>query len=106
MNQMPDNRLMNFEEIVDQLKTLEPEKIIPFGSQATGEALDDSDIDIALFKDTTLPFHERLIEARRLLRTTMPVNLFVFTNEEIEANQVDPPFIQEILRTGKIIYGE
>lgn len=97
---------MNLQEIVEQLKTLKPEKIILFGSQATGEALEGSDTDIALVKDTTLPFHERLIEARRLLRTTTPIDLFIFTNEEIEANKEENPFIREILKSGKIIYGE
>ncbi len=95
----------SIDEIVECLKTLEPEKIILFGSRASGDALQDSDIDIALIKETSLPFHERLIEARRLLRTTRPVDLFIFTNAEVEANKESNPFIREIIKTGKVIYG-
>lgn len=104
MNQMGEN-LQSVEEIVDRLKALHPEKIILFGSQASGETDSESDLDIVVIKETSLPFHERLIEARKLLRTTRPVDVFVFTNAEVEENGKDNPFIQEIVTSGKVVYG-
>ncbi|MCL5429364.1 MAG: nucleotidyltransferase domain-containing protein [Chloroflexi bacterium] len=97
---------MDILEIIEQLKTLEPEKIILFGSQAGGEAGLESDIDIAIITETDKPFHERLIEARRLIRSTVPLDLFIFTNKEIEESQVHNPFIRDIVRRGKVVYGE
>jgi uncharacterized protein len=104
MNHMGEY-LHSVEDIVERLKALDPEKIILFGSQASEEADDESDIDVAVIKETSLPFHERLIEARRLLRTTRPVDVFVFTSAEIEENSKDNPFIREIVTAGKVVYG-
>lgn len=38
-------------EIVERLKSLQPEKIILFGSYAMGNATEDSDIDLFIVKD-------------------------------------------------------
>jgi len=97
---------MELSEIIDRLKPLEPQQIILFGSRAKGDAGAQSDFDIAVIKETNQPFHERLIEARRLLRTTTPIDLFVFTKKEMEASKEENPFIHEIVSTGKVVYGK
>lgn len=97
---------MDFTSIINTLKAYQPQKIILFGSRATGTSSEDSDYDIVLVKDTNQPFHERVIEARRLLRTTMPVDLFVFTPIELEKNKTRNLLIAEILSTGKVVYGQ
>ena len=45
-----------------------PDKIFLFGSYATGQANDDSDIDLLIVKDTVEPRHTRSIEFQRLLK--------------------------------------
>lgn len=62
-----------------------PDKIILFGSYATGQANEDSDLDLLIVKDTDLPMHKRNIEIRRaLIGTKVPMDLLVYTNSEFE----------------------
>lgn len=82
----------------------QPEKIILFGSWASGKAGRDSDLDLLLIKETNLPYHERVICARRVFHSTMPVDVFVFTPQEIDRHMPDNPFIYEAINTGKVIY--
>lgn len=46
-------------EIVDQLKSYKPEKIILFGSYVHGKPGEDSDVDLVIIKTTPDPFLER-----------------------------------------------
>lgn len=96
---------MTLDDLVASLKAYNPQKIILFGSRAAGNETSTSDYDIALIKNTDKPFHERVIEARRLLRTPVSVDLFVFTPQELEEKKTTNYLISEILSTGKVIYG-
>lgn len=95
---------MDVYELVEKLKLYDPKKIILFGSRAYGNPSEDSDIDIAIIKNTTKSFHERLIDLRRLVRTTTPIDFFVFTEKEIAAKKDTNPFLEEILRKGRVVY--
>jgi predicted nucleotidyltransferase len=45
----------------------------------------DSDLDIAIIKDSSLPAYKRNIEIRKHLRgLKFPIDLFVFTKEELQ----------------------
>ena len=91
-------------QIVEKLKPYNPQKIILFGSQVTGKTHEDSDYDIAIIKDTNKSFHDRLIDVRRLIFTTQPIDFFVFTPEEFEKHKNTNLFVKEIAETGKIVY--
>lgn len=93
------------QSIIDQLKPYKPEKIILFGSYAYGKAGENSDVDIAIIKKTNDPFIKRCKQVQMLLRTTTPVDAFVFTPEEFDRTKQSNPFVQEIAREGKVIYG-
>lgn len=93
------------QEILAQIKPYNPEKIILFGSYAAGRAKDDSDVDLVVIKDTREPFHERQKKVRLLIRTTTPLDIFVFTPQEFEKAQSNNLFIKEVAETGKLIYG-
>jgi predicted nucleotidyltransferase len=55
-------------EIVSRIaRRLDPEKIILFGSYATGAAREDSDLDLLVVADTDLPRRERFPAVRGLL---------------------------------------
>lgn len=94
--------------IIDQIlldvKKYQPEKVILFGSQADGTANKNSDYDIAIIKDTNKPYRERLIEVRKIVRTTTPIDFFVFNRNEINKYKDINPMIGEIMTRGKVLY--
>ena len=92
-------------EIVDQLKPYNPEKIILFGSYASGNPGEYSDVDLIVVKKTDKPFHERQIEARMLLEIETPLDIFIFTPEEFEKHKNTNLFLKEASTKGKVIYG-
>ena len=83
-----------------------PDKIILFGSYATGQANEDSDLDILVVKDTDLPRHKRNIEIRKaLIGTKVPMDLLVFTNIEFESEKIRKySFLNQVIETSKTLY--
>lgn len=82
-----------------------PEKVILFGSYAYGKPNKSSDLDIAVIKNTKKSYHDRLIELRGLIRTTLPIDFFVFTPNEVDKYKNTNPMVKEIMDKGKVIYG-
>ena len=83
----------------------EPEKVIVFGSLATGHIHPWSDIDLVIIKQTDLPFLQRLQEARRLLHPRAGTDILVYTPEEFEQlSQRRVFFREEILDKGIVVY--
>ncbi|RMH98759.1 MAG: nucleotidyltransferase domain-containing protein [Calditrichaeota bacterium] len=83
-----------------------PEKIILFGSLATGDVHEWSDIDLVIIKETGLNYYERLLEFKRLLDTDLATDVFIYSPEEFEARVAERHyfFVEEILEKGKILY--
>lgn len=92
-------------EIINQLKPYNPEKIILFGSYASGKSRKYSDVDLVVIKATPDPFLERQKKIYLLLRTMTPVDVFVFTPDEFDKGKDNNLFLREVAETGKIIYG-
>lgn len=88
--------------------TYEPERIILFGSHATGDAGKDSDIDLLIVKETSQPFHQRLARVRQLVssyREGLPFDLIVVTPAELNKRlALGDKFLSSILQSGKILY--
>ncbi|MDZ7361886.1 MAG: HEPN domain-containing protein [candidate division KSB1 bacterium] len=85
-----------------------PEEIILYGSQATGVARPDSDIDLFVVKQTQENFFTRCTAVKRIvreLRGKIEVSPIVFTPEEVLL-QLDRGnrFIQHILERGIQLY--
>ncbi|MBI5620841.1 nucleotidyltransferase domain-containing protein [Candidatus Gottesmanbacteria bacterium] len=95
---------MDIQQIINAVKQYKPQRIIMFGSASSGSLKPDSDLDIAIVKQTSKPYHDRVIDVRRLVRSTTPVDFFVFTPEEIEKQKEYNPFIRDIVTTGRIVY--
>lgn len=94
-------------EIVEIIATgYNPEKIILFGSYASGKPKEDSDLDLFIIKETNLPRPERTVQVRKMLfGTKVPIDLIVFTPKEIEESKENKySFINEVLKTGKTLY--
>lgn len=90
--------------LANRLSAYGPRRVILFGSSAAGAADPDSDIDIAIIKDTQEPFYRRAADVRKLLRSKTPLDVFVFTPAEFALAKKTNPFVAEIDRTGKVIY--
>lgn len=113
MLKIPDTqwrRRLNEEigNITDALiKGYHPEKIILFGSAATGKSTPDSDVDLLLIKRTDLKPLERIRQLARVLPRdcSVSVDCVVWTPEEIKAGARTNLFLKnEILKRGKVIY--
>jgi len=83
-----------------------PEKIILFGSYASGTATESSDIDLLVISRSTLSRREREVRlTRRLFGSGVPYDLFVLTPEDLDERlRRKGPFIREILSTGQVVY--
>jgi uncharacterized protein len=83
-----------------------PDKIFLFGSYATGQANEDSDIDLLIIKDTIEPRHKRSIEIQRLLKgTKIPVDIKVYTNDEFESEKINNySFVNSAIQGAKLLY--
>jgi predicted nucleotidyltransferase len=83
-----------------------PDKIILFGSYATGNSTDDSDLDLLIIKDTDLPRPLRSVQVRKMLYGSMiPIDLIVYTPKEIDESKENIySFIYEVFKTGKTLY--
>jgi predicted nucleotidyltransferase len=92
------------------VENYQPEQVILFGSYAAGKAGDDSDLDLAIVKNTSQPWPKRGSEVRMAIRNSGQIHFFskdilVFTPAEM-ANQKDDKYsiVHEILTTGKTLY--
>ncbi len=84
-----------------------PQRIVLFGSYASGNPTADSDVDLLII----MPFKEKpvfkAVEMRMKLRPPFPVDLIVRTPEKIrERLNLGDFFLQDILNTGKVLYEE
>ncbi|MEW6619481.1 MAG: nucleotidyltransferase domain-containing protein [bacterium] len=100
------------QEQIDEVKrriveNIKPEKIILFGSYASGNPTKDSDLDILIIKESNLPRYKRGREIRKYLRgLKIAIDLLVYTKEEIQKwSDVKPAFITTVMEKGKVIYG-
>lgn len=95
------------DDILVRLMNLNPEKVILFGSQAKKTNTEDSDFDILVIVSKSE--HNRAYRtslALKFLRGIgIPIDLLVYTKDEIrEWEHIDNSFINEVLKTGKVIY--
>ena len=102
------------DSLVFSLKSSDPYRIILFGSYAKGNPNENSDIDLMVILDNnhvSKTYEERLnkkISIRNLLleiNRKIPLDLLVYSKEELKIiKNHGNYFIDEIERTGKIIY--
>lgn len=102
MNQEMLERLRKISERLK--KEYHAEKVILYGSYATGEATEDSDVDLFIIAPTNERFFERMATVRGLirdLRNGLPVAPMVLTPKEVEQRvKIGDQFITEIIEKG------
>lgn len=83
-----------------------PEKIILFGSLASGNIHEWSDIDLVIIKKTNERFIKRLHDVAFLTHPEVGVNFLVYTPSEFQEMISDDNYfvVDEILKKGRILY--
>jgi len=89
-------------EIVRQL---DPELVVLFGSFATGDINEGSDIDIMVVAAFQVSFLDRIKLLLDLNHFGLPIEPIGYTGEEFQRmRQRETPFITEVMRKGRILY--
>ncbi|OGR87602.1 MAG: hypothetical protein A3A86_08020 [Elusimicrobia bacterium RIFCSPLOWO2_01_FULL_60_11] len=89
------------------IKGYHPEKLILYGSAASGKMTPDSDVDFLVIKDTKKNAWKRLLDVDRYIEHTVPVDVLVYTPAEIKKRlSMGDFFIEDIMNSGKVIYAK
>lgn len=99
------NVFMDLDSIIKPLQSINPAKVILFGSYAYGTPRKDSDIDLLIIVDTDKNFHQRVQQIRPLLPASKAIDLIVLTPAEYKKAKGSNPLVAEIESRGKVIYG-
>ena len=93
--------------LIDLKEKYNPQKVILFGSYASGKIKNFSDLDLLVIKDTKSKFFDRLREVTKICNYDIGVDFLVYTpeeyNEQLEKNLF---FREEIVTKGKVIYAK
>jgi predicted nucleotidyltransferase len=102
MNQEMNKRLHLISERLK--REYQAEKVILYGSHATGEATEDSDVDLFIIAPTKERFFERMATVLGMIRDLkrgVPIEPIVLTKEEVkERVRIGDQFVQEIIEQG------
>ena len=83
-----------------------PDKIILFGSYASGNPNNDSDLDLLVINDTDLPRHKRSFDIQKaLIGSMIPMDILVYTKTEFEHEKNEKgSFLNSAIKTSKVLY--
>ncbi|MCG2789369.1 MAG: nucleotidyltransferase domain-containing protein [Actinomycetia bacterium] len=98
---------MIIKKITDRIKkAVDPEKIILFGSYATGKQKIESDLDILIIMNSNLPRYKRSVPIYKALAGVLiPKDIIVYTPEEVEDwKDVPQAFVTTAVSKGKVLY--
>lgn len=105
LNDMIDSKKIN--DVIIRIATkFNPDKIILFGSYASGTSTDDSDLDLLIIQETDLPMHQRGIDIRlALIGSKIPIDLLVYTKSEFDQEKNKSfSFLNSAIKNSKIMY--
>jgi predicted nucleotidyltransferase len=87
------------------VENYDPEKIILFGSHASGIPNQDSDVDLMIIINTERSTWELSVEISQMLKHSFPMDIIVRTPREIDRRlQQGDFFLKDIMENGKILY--
>jgi len=91
--------------VAEVVRKLNPNLVVLFGSFATGDINEGSDIDILVVADFKEPFLDRIRTLMDFNTFKIPIEPVGYTPKEFDQmKNRKNPFITEVLEKGKIIY--
>jgi len=91
--------------IVEIAKTFKPQRIILFGSYASGNPRPESDIDLLVVIEEERKGERQSLAIRRHLGVMFGLDIIVYSPEKLEERvQKGDWFLREVLDTGKVVY--
>jgi predicted nucleotidyltransferase len=91
--------------VADVAREFLPEKVILFGSYATGSARAESDVDLLVVMPADVSGARVAADIITRLKPTLPVELIVRSSRQInERLALNDFFLREIMTTGKELY--
>lgn len=113
MPQIPEVRRVDrvtealLQEMVQRIvQAVDPERIILFGSYASGQPHTESDLDLLVIMPSDRPRWQRSLPIYDALRGWLiPKDVIVYTPEEVEAwSEVPQAFVTTAIRKGRVLY--
>jgi predicted nucleotidyltransferase len=88
------------------VRAARPRRIILFGSQARGNAAEDSDFDVMVVEDRPVDRFQEMVRLNRVLRSLdIPVDLLVVSEEKFQYWRDTPGNVYyEAASDGKVLY--
>ena len=84
---------------------VKPERVILFGSLATGKVNADSHIDLLIIQRSKDSVFERVRNIERLLQRRCAADLIVLTPDEVESMlKAGNPYLKDILERGRVLH--
>ncbi len=97
------SELDRFVEVV--VPALQPERIIVFGSYATSQIHEWSDLDLVVIAETDLSFQQRLKLVYGQVRPRVGMDIIVYTPQEWQRLSEKRMFVrEEIAEKGRVVY--
>lgn len=96
----------NLSRILEALKIhYSPEQVIVFGSLASGQVTETSDLDLLIVKETDKGYYDRIREVVKICDYDIGVDFLVYTPKELMEAAKSNAFVRdEILSKGKVVY--
>jgi len=87
------------------IEKYKPEKIILFGSLASGKIHEWSDVDLFIIKETITRRVYRRAEALKGIKRNVPLDIIILTPDEVKfLCDENSLFIKDILEKGNVVY--
>lgn len=103
MRKVTQDDIRSFVEEV--VRRFNPERIILFGSHASGNTSSDSDVDLLVMMDFEGRPHQQAFKIRRSVKRSFPLDLLVRRPADVERRlRMGDFFFKEILHRGKVLY--
>ncbi|MGI8643345.1 MAG: nucleotidyltransferase domain-containing protein [Thermomicrobiales bacterium] len=92
--------------VIDHIvKQFRPERIVLFGSYASGTASEGSDVDLLVIMPTAIPPIRQAVAVYRSLDHDIPVDILVRTPAQVEARNPLALIIRTVLGEGITVHG-
>lgn len=91
-------------EVARIFAPVKPKRVILFGSQATGQTDEYSDVDLIIVYETDKRFLDRLAELYALWDLPVAVDMLAYTPEEFERMRIESAFVADAVEHGKVLF--